>query len=98
MFYHDGKSIPDAPPKDPDSVVDYGCDWSGLLQSGETVASSTWSIPVDLSGSDETNTGTITGVMLSGGVEGSAYTVTNQVVTSLGRTHDRSMIIRCQNK
>ena len=98
MFYHDGSNIPSAPYKDPDSVVDYGCDWSGLMQSGESVTGSTWTIPADLTGSSETNDGVITGVMLSGGVDGESYTITNQVTTTQGRTHDRSMVVVCQHK
>ena len=95
LFYHDGQNIPKAPPKDPDATTDYGCDFTGWLQENETVTVSSWIIGAGLTGATETNTGLITGVMLSGGSEGSKYTVTNRVATSLGRTVDRSMIIEC---
>jgi len=96
LFYHDGKTIPTAPtPKDPDSVLDYGCDWSGWLQDAETVTASAWIVEDGLTGSAETNTGLVTGVMLSGGVDGTTYTITNRIDTSLGRTINRSMLIEC---
>lgn len=99
-FFHDGLNIPVAPIKDPNSVMDYGCDWSSgdWLEDGETISNSVWLIPDGLTGSNEINTGTMTGVTLSGGVEFDDYTITNRVTTSMGRTDDRSMIIQCRSK
>lgn len=98
LFVHNGKFIPDAPPKDPDSIIDYGIDWSSWLASGETLSTSIWVIPGDLTGSGETFTTTETKVFLSGGVVGTTYTLTNRITTNGGRTEDRSMLIKCQEK
>jgi len=98
MFIHDGETIPTAPTKDPDAVIDYGSDWRAWLQDGESISVSAWLIPNGLTGSIETNAQGITGVTLSGGSSGDNYTITNRITTSLGRTEDRSMHIRCRNK
>jgi len=97
-FVSDGTFIPDAPPKDPDSVIDYGVDWSTWLTTGETIASSAWVVPGDLTSVSESNTTTETAIFLSGGIVGTEYTVTNRITTSASRTEDRSMLIKCQEK
>ena len=98
VFTSDGTFIPEAPNKDPDSVIDYGADWALWLASGETIITSTWVIPTGLVSDSETSTTTATAVFLSGGTIGESYTVTNRIVTSAGRTEDRSMIILCAQK
>jgi len=97
-FIHNGFDIPDAPPKDPNSVADYGCDWSAWLQTGETISVSAWVIQAGLTQDSDVNSGVITGVTLSGGTEYDEYLITNRITTSLGRIEDRSMKIFCRNK
>jgi len=98
VFYSDGTFIPDAPPKDPNSTIDYGVDWSTWLESGETIVTSTWPETGALVSESESNTTTATSIFVSGGTVGATYTLTNRVVTSQGRTEDRSMLILCQEK
>jgi len=97
-FVNDGTFIPDAPPKDPDSIIDYGVDWSAWLASGETISSSAWIHSVDLTLVSQANSSTATTVFLSGGIAGTEYTLTNRITTSSSRTEDRSMLIKCQEK
>lgn len=97
-FVSDGTFIPDAPPKDPDSIIDYGVDWSAWLASGETISTSAWVVPTGLTNVSESNTTTATAIFVSGGDIGETYTLTNRIVTSAGRTEDRSMLIACQQK
>ena len=97
-FIHNGKDIPDAPTKDPDSTIDYGANWAGHLREGEVIASSVWLVPAPLVSESESFTGTETKVLLSGGVAGTKYTVTNRVTTSLGMVDDRSMVIMVRDK
>ena len=97
-FLSDGSFIVDAPNKDPDSVIDYGVDWSAWLASGETILTSSWIVPAGLTLDSESNTTTATAVFLSAGIEGESYTLTNRITTSAGRTEDRSMIILCAQK
>jgi len=78
------------PAKDPDEVVDYQFDWSLVLASGETVTTSTvtktGSITKD---SDSQSSGVVT-VWVSGGTEGELCTLASKIVTSAGRTLERT--------
>ena len=98
-FVNDGLFIPDAPPKDPDSIIDYGLDWSNWLAADETINTSSWiTSPTGLTIDSESLAATETLVFLSGGTVGVEYTLTNRIVTDQGRTEDRSMLIKCQQK
>lgn len=91
------------PPKDPNEVKDYDLIWTYEL-AGDTIASSTWSLPTGSSlniNSDtftSTSTSSITKVWLSGGVIGQVYTLTNTVVTAAGRTEDATVQITIMAK
>lgn len=105
MFIHDGINIPYAPPKDPDSVMDYGCNYTSWLAKDEVIGTSIWLVDgvVTTSGdplvtSNPVLSGAITGVTLTLGVENDDYTLTNRITTDQGRTEDRSMIIQCRSK
>lgn len=83
--------------KDPDAVLDFGYDWKtkNWLGDSETITSHTI-IPdagITVDNSSESN-GIVT-VWLSGGTAGIDYIVTCRIVTSEGRTDDRSLLIRC---
>lgn len=81
--------------KDPDEILKYGFDWSDWLDSGVTISTSTWTVPDGLtseSGGEETGVDSTT-VLISGGTDGSSYTVTNTIETSDGQTGERSFII-----
>jgi hypothetical protein len=97
-FTSDGTFIPDAPAKDPDSIIDYGVDWSNWLATGETIVTSIWPDIGDLVSESESNTTTATAIFISGGTLGATYTLTNRITTNQGRTEDRSMHIACQSK
>lgn len=97
-FEHTGEKIPSAPSKDPDSVIDYGVDWSRWLRDGETISTSTWLVEDGLTIEREAFSDTITTVVLSGGTVNTQYTITNRVVTSFGAIDDRSMKIKCREK
>ena len=102
-FVSDGTFIPQAPDKDPGSVIDYGIDWNDStvgpwLATGETISTSTWIVPTGLVSDSETNTTTATAIFLSGGTIDVTYTLTNRIVTTDGRTEDRSMLILCTPK
>lgn len=107
-FEHDGTSIPTAPPKDPDSVMDYGGTFTTWLASGETISS----IIVLINDQVASNGTAIDGLTvdsreftddsakawLSGGTLGTQYMLTIRIATSEGRTEDRTMIINCKPK
>jgi hypothetical protein len=80
--------------QDPDARKDYGFDWE--LQDGETIATSTWQA-VGLTTDTPSKTDTSTTVWVSGGTAGGRYKVTNRVVTSLGRSDDRTLHFMIEN-
>lgn len=84
--------------KDPSAVLDYTLDWSAWLQAGETISSSTWTVPAGLTKNSESGNGETSTVWLSGGTAGADYVVTCEVTTSEGRVDQRSLEIRCRER
>ena len=91
--------------KDPQSVLDYGFGWSDWLDTGDTVSTSTWTVPTDASSpavgiteDSESETDTTTTIWLSKGVVGVKYKITNHVVTANGRTVERSFYVKVESK
>lgn len=80
--------------KDPDSTLDYTLDWEEWL-AGDTISSSTWAVPADMTEEDASETATTATVWLSGGLSGVTYAVVNQIATAGGRVDQRSLSIRC---
>lgn len=86
--------------KDPDATLDYGFDWGaqGWLDDGDTIASSTWLLPTGISKTIDTFNDSVTVVWLTGGTAFTTYYVTNRITTAQGRTDDRTMRIRVQDR
>ena len=86
------------PLKDPSAVLDYVFDWTEWLATGETIADHTITadtgITVDSSTEDD---GKVT-VWLSGGTAGINYKVACLIVTSAGRTDERTIWIKVTNR
>jgi hypothetical protein len=98
--------------KDPDAVLDYKFDWRALtnqadgavsdwLEAGETITTgfsieATNGITVDSSSRSNSNT-SIT-VWLSGGTVGQTYAVRCRIVTTNGRTDDRTLYIKVKEQ
>lgn len=83
--------------KDPDATIDYMVDWgSGYLEPGETIQSSGWSVKPtgEIVLGVASLSGTAAKVFVSGGVAGKVYQLGNQIVTTGGRTDERSLVIR----
>lgn len=76
------------------SILDYGFIWEKWL-SNDTIASSTWSLPSPLTEVSKSFDGTTTAVIISGGLAGTSYTVTNTITTSKGLTDSRSFRLFC---
>ena len=85
--------------KDPDAVLDYSVDWS-LWLAGDQIATSQWILApdTDLEAAADTNTTTKATVWLSGGVNGTTYLATNRITTAGGRTDDRTISIKVQDR
>lgn len=83
--------------KDPAAIIDFTVDWNdGYLANGETISASSWptidpaaGVVVDLA-SATTTTAT---AKISGGVAGTVVRLVNRIVTSLGRTDERTVTV-----
>ena len=93
--------------KDPIAVVDYTFNWNdGYLDStsspAETISTSTWSIsPADSPGltvDSSSKTATTATAFFAGGVVGQVYLAVNKVVTTGGRTDERSLTLRVEER
>lgn len=94
-------------PLDPDERVDFPADWSKVLGSGETIQTSSWTLPADavadgLTKISDGYSGTATTIFLTGGVAGKHYDLVNTVTTIDGggtqRTRQRTCRLRIKDK
>lgn len=84
--------------KDPDAILDYTVDWSDWLATGDTISSVASSVQTGITRTTQTNTTTTHTIWLSGGTEGQEYEVTSRIDTAGGRTDERTIIIRVNEK
>jgi hypothetical protein len=85
--------------KDPQAVRDYEIDWSTWL-AGDTIATSTWTVPAPLTAPHgiDTHTDTTTTVWVGGGTDGTVVRITNTITTAGGRTDERSIALLVRNR
>lgn len=85
--------------KDPDAVLDYSVDWH-LWLAGDQISSSEWILEQGATIVKITDTFTTsrTVVWLGGGDKGITYLVTNRIVTAGGRTDDRTISIKVEDR
>ena len=82
-------------PHAPGRALDYAQDWTGYLQQGETITSSTWSVdPAGPTLSGATETDGKTQVVMDDVEMGQVYMLINRVETSTGRDDERVMTVR----
>lgn len=84
--------------KDPAEVLDYEFEWSDYLADGETIVSYTVTVPAGITKNSDGRVGSKVTAWLSGGSEGVRYEIDCTIVTSEGRTAERSMQIRVQDR
>ncbi len=88
--------------KDPGASIDYAIDWSAGYLGGQTIAASTWRIaPDDAGGVTVAAAVTAPGrtvATLTGGERGKLYRITNMVVLSDGRSDERSLDLRVEDR
>jgi len=98
--------------KDSDAVLDYKFDFAPLtngqeganndwLESGETISTHTVSVldaGITKDSDSITDSNTSVTVWLSGGTVGNKYRVNCEIVTSSGRTDQRTMTIKVVNR
>ncbi len=90
--------------KDPDSVLSYTLDWNGgapgpWLATGETISTSAWTLSgTGIIEDSDSNTNTTTSIIVSEGVAGEDYELTNRITTSNSQTVDRTIRIKVQER
>lgn len=85
--------------KDPDAVLDYSVDWL-LWLAGDQISTSEWLLEGGalLEKVTDTKTATKATIWVQGGQAGTTYLVTNRIATVAGRTDDRSISIKVQER
>lgn len=83
--------------KDPNAILDYVNDWSDWLIS-DTIVTSSWIVPSGITKDDEAQSTTTATIWLSGGTVNTDYSVVNRIVTTAGRTEDRTITIRVRQR
>lgn len=87
--------------KDPDATLDFGVRWGAWLAKNDpndTISASAWTVPSGLTQVSTSYTTTTTTIWLAGGTAGTSYDVTNRIVTTGGRTDDRTIRINVQER
>ena len=101
ITYYKNAAGQDVIDKDPQAVLDYKFDWNAAdrdgnkwLATGETISTRTVTVAGGITKDSDsiTDSGKSVTVWLSGGTAGSAYLITCQIVTSAGRTDERSFL------
>lgn len=87
--------------KDPQSRVDYAIDWSGYVD-GQIVTASAWAVTPQEPGGVAVDGASFdlarTAATLTGGAAGHVYSITNQVTLSDGRSDQRSITLRVEER
>ena len=83
--------------KDPDAVLDYEFDWSAWLTGGETISSHTITVTGVTLDSSTTSTSSVV-AWVSGGVLGEMVKIECEIVTSAGRTDERTIQLFIENR
>ena len=87
--------------KDPDSVEDFGIDWSATLNEStpaDTIATSAWTADAGVTVDSDSNDTTSTTVWVSGGVRNAACNLVNSVTTAAGRAYQRTIALTLTDK
>ena len=84
-------------PKDPDETLDYMVDWTDAL-AGDTIASSTWTVPTGITRGTDSNTANTATIWISGGTADQTYELMNRITTAGGRTREQTCNLRVSAK
>lgn len=81
--------------KDPNAILDYAFDWSGWLETGETISSHVVTVGTGLTKDSDSESSGIVTVWLSSGTAQAHYAIACKIVTSSSRTDERTVVIKC---
>lgn len=85
------------PFKDPNEVLDYDVDWTARL-AGDTIVSSDWTVPAEITEDSNSFSETVAKIWLSGGTISEQYELLNRIVTAGGRTMDQTVKLKIKAK
>ena len=68
------------------------------MKGGETISTSTWTVPSGITKDSDSGTTTKATIWLSGGTAGEDYDLVNHVVTSSDREDDRTITVAVRQK
>ena len=87
--------------KDPESVIDFTINWAATLAESspsDEISTSAWTADQAMVVDSDTNTTTTTTVWVSGGTRWKYANLVNTVVTTAGRTYERTITVKLQDK
>jgi len=87
--------------KDPDSTVDFTINWILTLAESspaDTISTSSWTANHAMTVASDSNTTTTTTVWVSGGTRRKYVDLINTVATAAGRTYQRTITVKIQDK
>ena len=88
--------------KDPEATLDYAVDWSAGYFDGQTISTSAWAVaPLADDGvvvASQLIDGGRTVALLAGGRPGETYRITNSVTLSDGRSDERILLLRVEDR
>jgi hypothetical protein len=84
--------------KDPSAVLDYTWNWAAWLGSDTITGTPTITTQSGLTKDSQSNTTTTVTAWLSGGTAGTTYTVACRIVTTAGRTDERTIQIAVRDR
>jgi hypothetical protein len=88
--------------KDPGAMIDYAVAWTAGYLSGEQITESVWAVAPEMADGLAVVAGRIdagkTVVTLSGGRLGQVYRVSNRIRLSDGRSDERTLVIRVEER
>lgn len=75
-------------------ILDFSIDWSDVLELGETISTSTWTVPNGITRDSDGISGQLTIAWIKSGTAGLEYVLGNTIVTSGSRTLNRDLRIK----
>lgn len=88
--------------KDPQARIDYAIDWGEAYLDGQIIADSEWAVTPDEDGGAIVEVASFdlrrTAATVSGGVPGRLYRIGNRVTLSDGRSDERSLTVRVEER
>lgn len=88
--------------KGPDARIDYAIDWGTAYLDGQIIAASEWRVEPEEEGGAIIEIGSFdlrrTAATVSGGVPGHVYRIGNIVTLSDGRSDERSLVVRVEQR